>query len=154
MRKTDRASNPSSNRQCEESADRPTYGMTEFTLVWPGALKKINSVIFYLDNPIPRNWFPHFLPVHLRLFNQEERTPTAALGAAKIIVLESVNSSPRGQSSTKFMAIPTRPLRQTLKFSSCLSYNPLSPWDVLSYLWLNQWRTLRPGGQSIWLQGR
>lgn len=63
------------DRDCEEeqSVDRLTQRIppNEFTLYMrPGALMKINSVIFYLDNPIPRNWFSHFLSVPLRLFNQ------------------------------------------------------------------------------------
>lgn len=45
--------------------------LNEFTLTCVESLMKINSVIFYLDTPIPPNGFPHFLSVHLRLVNQE-----------------------------------------------------------------------------------
>lgn len=44
---------------------------SEFTLMAHAAdLRKINTVIFYLDNPILAEWFSNFLLEHLRLFNQ------------------------------------------------------------------------------------
>lgn len=100
-----------------------------------GSLMKINSAIFFFDNPIPRNWFPHFLPVDLQSFSPGVE-PKQLLGV-EILVPKSVNSSPQA-SLQKLHDVSTTPKAQTP--SSC-------GWKAFllrhaSYSWLNQYRPL------------